>query len=226
MFAIDIMSCIFQCTYPPTSGSGNRMISSWIPSIFWDLVFSRVLKQEMIRNWASWCCSLSSENLPVLPRLFSSCHTSGAWFLTTAITWSTEKSLKWVMVSGPWYAAFWDDNKFPICGSKQGERAEEATCSCSWPTSLSNSSIRFCITWSLICWSSTCSLSRRFSWKLCMYGHLDSSKRKACQDYENKHLSMFRMYAHNFCESYHDLKCCCCVCVCVCVCDRDREETN
>ena len=140
-----------------------RLISSWIPSIFWDLVFSRVLKQEMIRNWASWCCSLSSENLPVLPRLFSSCHTSGAWFLTSAITWSMEKLLKWVMVSGPWYAAFWDDNKLPICGSKQGERAEEATCSCSWATCLSNSSIRFCITWSLTCWSSTWSLSRRFS---------------------------------------------------------------
>ena len=81
-------------------------------------------------------------NLPVLLRLFSSCHTSGVWFFTSAITWSMEKTLKWVMVSGPWYTAFWDDN-LPICGSKQGERAEEATCSCCWATCLSNSSIRF-----------------------------------------------------------------------------------
>ena len=127
-----------------------RLTSNWTPRLLCDLVFSRVLKQETIRNWASWCCSVSSENRPVLPRLFSSCHTSGACFLNSVITWSMENLLKWVMVSGPWYSSGVTITPLLVIPKKVTVHVQESICFCNCATCLSNS-IRFCITWSLCC---------------------------------------------------------------------------
>ena len=83
-----------------------KVIRSWMPSNWTDRHFKRAAIDVITRSLLSCARSASSCRLVWLKTLNSS-YKSGAWVLNSVMIPSTDNSLKWSTVLGPWKMQWW-----------------------------------------------------------------------------------------------------------------------